>query len=288
MNKKRFRKIYVEITNICNLKCSFCSPSKRVQRYMNLEEFEQICKKICEYTDLIALHVKGEPLLNPSLESMLKVCEKYSLKVNITTNATLINQKIDIILNSEAIRQLNLSLHSAEQNGMNKNEYMNKILNAVDIISKQTNIIVSYRLWNLQDIKKNEVNLEILDILGKHYNICNIVELAQENNFFECDENIFVNQDLEFEWPDISNEIISEKGKCYGLRNQIAILANGDVVPCCLDSEGCILLGNIFENSFEAIINSNRSKAIIKGFQEGKLIEELCQKCGYIKKFNNI
>ena len=288
MVKKRFLKIYVEITNVCNLKCSFCSQTKRENKFMNIVEFEEICQKIEPYTNLIALHVKGEPLLNPYLNQILFLCDKYNLKVNITTNATLIDKKIDIILNSKAIRQINFSLHSAKQNGMNKEIYMDKVFKAADEIHSNTNIIISYRLWNLQDIKANSINQDILTMIGKHYKIENIVDIAKQNEFLKCDENIFLNQDIEFEWPNIQREKISDCGKCYGLRNQIAILANGDVVPCCLDGEGNIFLGNIFKSTLEEILNSQKSKNIIEGFQKGKLVEELCTKCGYIKKFNNI
>lgn len=288
MNKKRFLKIYIEITNICNLNCSFCSKTQRTKKYMTAQEFEEICKEIKEYTNIIALHVQGEPLLHPELGEILEICNKYNLKVNITTNATLIDKQMNVIVKSKAIRQINFSLHSAEQNNIDKKLYIEKVLEAVNEIHNKTNIIISYRLWNLENIKENSVNIEILNLLGKHYNIENIVDIAKKNNFIELDKNIFLNQDLEFEWPNINREKISDSGKCYGLRNQIAILVNGNVVPCCLDAEGNIVLGNVFEKSLEEIINSNRSKAIIEGFQKGKLIEELCQKCGYIKKFNNI
>lgn len=288
MKKKRFLKIYIEITNICNLKCSFCSISKREHKYMSVEEFEEICKKIHEYTNIIALHVKGEPLLSPNLEKILIICEKYNLKANITTNATLIDKKIDNILKSKAIRQINFSLHSAEQNGIDQKEYLEKVLKSADEIHNKTNIIISYRLWNLENLEKNSINSNILMMIGEHYNILDILEKAKKKDYLECDKNIFLNQDLEFEWPDINRDKISETGKCYGLRNQIAILANGDVVPCCLDSEANILLGNIFKNSLEEILNSDRSQNIINGFQKGQLIENLCQRCGYIKKFNNV
>lgn len=288
MKKKRFSKIYVEITNMCNLNCSFCSKTKRHLKHMNISEFEEVCKKISKYTNLITLHVKGEPLLHPNFEEILNVCYKHFLQVNITTNGTLIDRTLDIILKSRAIRQINFSLHSAEQNGISEKEYIEKIFNATDEIHNKTGIIISYRLWNLENLEKNLVNLEILKMLGKHYKIENIVELAQKNNFLECDKNVFLNQDLEFEWPDIEGKKLSDFGKCYGLRNQIAILSNGDVVPCCLDSEGNILLGNIFKNSLEEILEFQKSKDIIKGFQSGRLVEDLCKKCGYIKKFNNM
>lgn len=281
----RFSKVYIEITNVCNLNCSFCSKTTRDSKFMKVSEFEHIAREVKDFTSLIALHVKGEPLLHPNLKEILSLCEKNQLKANITTNGTLLLENIDIILNSKAIRQINISLHSAEQNTLNKEEYLKNIFMAVDQIHKNTGIIISYRLWNLKDIKENKVNKDILEALGEKYNFTNILEVAQKNEFLELDKRIFINQDIEFEWPSLEKEIISETGKCYGLRNQIAILANGDIVPCCLDANGDILLGNIFENSLNEVLESTKVKEIINGFEKHILKENLCKRCGYIKKF---
>ena len=288
MERKRFLKIYIEITNICNLKCSFCSKTLRENRNMTLEEFTHIAKEVKEFTNLIALHVKGEPLLHPQLENILMICEKNNLKVNITTNATLLKQNLDTILKAKSIRQINISLHSAEQNGLGKEEYLEKVLTCVDEIHRNTNIIISYRLWNLKNLENNKLNEEILYILGEKYNEKNIIERAKQEEYIKLDEKIFLNQDLEFEWPDMAKKPFNKFGKCYGLRNQIAILANGDVVPCCLDANADILLGNVLKTPLIEIIESDKSQAIIKGFEKRELVEELCKKCGFIKKFSNM
>lgn len=284
----RFKKVYIEITNVCNLNCSFCSKTNRESRFMKVSEFEHIAREVKDFTSLIALHVKGEPLLHPELKEILEVCEKYNLKVNITTNGTLLLKNIDTILSSKAIRQINISLHSADQNMLNKQEYLKNIFISVDEIHKNTEIIISYRLWNLQNIKENEVNADVLKILGEKYTRSNILKEAQENEFLELDKNIFINQDVEFEWPSLDKEIISETGKCYGLRNQIAVLANGDIVPCCLDANGDILLGNIFEKTLTEVLESSRAKKIVKNFERHILVEDLCKRCDFIKKFSNM
>lgn len=257
--------------------------------FLKLENFEYIVNQIKDYTNLIALHVKGEPLMHPNLNQILKICKELGLKVNITTNATLLNHRLEVLLNSPAIRQINMSLHSINKNENNETynlqKYMEDVLNASDELIKNTNIIISYRLWNLEDIQQNDENYEILKILGKHFNKPNLVEIAKQNKFAELDKNTFLNQDIEFTWPSLENDIISETGKCWGLRNQIAILVNGDVVPCCLDQNGDIKLGNIFTDDFNQIINSDFSKSIVKGFENGKLIHNLCKRCGFREKF---
>lgn len=291
MSKKRFNKIYLEITNICNLKCSFCPDGNRKKEFMKVENFKYIIEQIKNYTNLIALHVKGEPLMHPELEEILKICYDAKLQVNITTNATLMEKNLKVLLNSPAIRQINMSLHSVNKNENNDDynieNYINNIFKVSREIIEKTNIIISYRLWNLEKLEKNDENFKILQKVGEHFGINNLIEIAKENKFVELEKNVFLNQDIEFIWPNIEGDIISENGKCWGLRNQVAILVNGDVVPCCLDQNGDIKLGNIFNENFDEIINSEFSKTFIKSFENNKVIHNLCKRCGFRTRFEN-
>ena len=280
---KKFDKIYIEITNICNLKCKFCKDNNRKKEFMELENFRTIISKIKNYTNLIALHIKGEPLLHPKLKEILDVCYENNVLVNITTNATLLNENIELLSCSKALRQLNLSIHAINQNNLDISKNMNDVLDSITKIKKANkDLIISYRLWNIKDLDKNNENIIILDILGKEYNIKRIVERSKKEKFIELSRNIFLNQDIEFEWPDLNKEVISNKGMCYGLKRQLGILVNGDVVPCCLDQNGDILLGNILNENIKEILESQKSQNIINGFNNGNLIEELCQRCGFI------
>ena len=285
--KKRFSKIYVEITNMCNLKCEFCLETNREKKLMKIEEFAEVINKIKTYTDLILLHVKGEPLLHENLKEILDICYENNIKVNITTNTTLLNKNIDVLSNSLALRQLNLSMHDLEQNKLDEEKRILDVINVVKKIKeKNKGLIVSYRLWNMSEIGENGRNLIFLKLIEKEYGIKEILNKCKNNNFLELDNDVFLNQDIEFEWPSMKNQIVSCKGKCYGLKNQIAILVNGDVVPCCLDTDGDIVLGNIFKNTLEQILEGNRAKRIIEGFNNSQLVEELCKRCNFIKKFN--
>ena len=210
--------------------------------------------------------------------------------VNITTNASLLEKNLDAILESGAVRQLNLSLHSITKNENTDlfefETYINSVLKSSKEILEKSNIIISFRLWNLENIEENSENYKILNSLGSVFSVENLKEIAKKEKFVKLAENAFLNQDLEFTWPSLENEIISEEGTCWGLRNQIAILANGDVVPCCLDGDGEINLGNILEKGFESIINSDYSKEFVKAFEENRVIHNLCKRCGFRTKFN--
>ena len=275
-----FKKIYIEITNICNLKCAFCPDTNRKKQYMSIENFEEIVRKIHNYTKLVCLHVKGEPLLHNDLADMLKILEKYNLKANITTNGTLINNKFETINNSKAIRQINFSIHSITQNKIINKQYIKDIF---DCAEKLKNVIISYRLWNLQNIKNNNINTHIIKVIEDYYNIPNLKEQLKENEFIKIKENMYINQDIEFSWPDIKQKNIIEKGRCLALKDQIAILVDGTVVPCCLDNNGDIPLGNILKEDLKDILNKDKSIIIKKNFENNVITCELCKTCGFLK-----
>lgn len=286
---KKFSKIYVEITNSCNFKCSFCGVSNREIKFMTIEEFRKIAEDVVSYTDLITLHVKGEPLLHPNLNEILNICLNVGLKVNITTNGSLLLKNVNVLKNL-AVRQLNISLHSINKNvinTINKEEYIDNIFKAVDILKENNpKLYISYRLWNLKDINLNSENYYLLERISKKYNINDLINKSKENLFVELANGIFLNQDLEFKWPYMTDDVLGSTGTCLGLRNQIGILSNGNVVPCCLDQDGIICLGNIFESNLKNILNSELSKNIIQGFENNRIVHDFCKRCTYRERFN--
>lgn len=288
----RFKKVYIEITNVCNLSCNFCPKTKRKYKFLEEGEFVHILREIRPYTDYIYFHLMGEPFLNPNLERFLEISEEFGFKVNITTNGTLIKKVSDILLKSKALRQVNFSLHSFEANneGIDFETYIKDILTFVNIASKETKIISALRLWNLDTFElkaNNKRNSEIFNILEENFSLdFNLKEKIDKDKRCKLVDRVYLNSAEKFSWPNINIDIIGEKGFCYGLRDQMGILVDGTVVPCCLDSEGNISLGNIFSNSLESILNSKRSINIFEGFSNRKIVEELCKRCGYRKSFD--
>ena len=290
---KRFKKFYIEITNVCNLACSFCPQTMRQPEFMKLETFNRILEQIKPYTNYIYFHVKGEPLLHPQIDEFLNLSYEKGFKVNITTNGTLINKVKDKLLMKPALRQVNFSLHSFDGNegATNKDEYISNIISFVKKDTDNTNILVSLRLWNLD--KDNTTNLEkqrnqhMLQIIEQEFNLpYKIEEKIDPSRGIKISDRVYLNQDFEFEWPDLKKDEDKGNGFCYSLRNQVAILVDGTVVPCCLDGEGVINLGNIHKTHFSEIIEGKRANSIVNGFSRREVVEELCRKCGYRKRFN--
>lgn len=271
---KKFKKIYIEITNICNLSCSFCSIDNRVKDTISLENMEEVLKKINDYTDYIYLHVKGEPLIHPKLKKILDLCGKYHKQVNITTNGTLLQER-EKELNHKSIRQINISLHSENQ----KENYLEEIFKTVDNLKDK---IIIYRFWTMDENRLNENSTKIVDKIIKYYQLSpEFVEKIKKENHIKIRENLYIDKKNEFVWPNLENDYRNEFGTCYALKDQLAILVDGTVVPCCLDSNGIIKLGNIYENTLDEIISSNRYQEMKNHFCNRKTVEELCKHCSF-------
>lgn len=248
---------------------------------MTSSEFEHILKEVKPYTDYIYLHVKGEPLLHPELDTILSIAQRYLMKVNITTNGTLFPKVIDTIKKYNCIHQINFSLHSEN----NIPAYCEQIFKAVDDLSEK--VLIIYRFWALKGNQLNKKPTDIVEKMKNHYHLSTeTVERIKKETHVKINSHIFVDKQEKFDWPSLDLKEESD-GFCYGLKNQIAILVDGTVVPCCLDGEGIINLGNVLETPLDDILNDNKALELSKGFRERKCTEKLCRHCSYKNRFKN-
>lgn len=281
-----FDRIYVEIGNICNMKCSFCSGTKRAPKQMSREEFEIVCQRLVGHTENLYFHVMGEPLLHPELDAFIKTAKSYGYKTSITTNGTLLKGRGDILLkNADALHRVSISLHAPEGNGIDtaNGEYLDSAIEFADALSAlDTNVI--FRLWNLDTedrLGENSLNSEILERLKKAYT----GEWTKRYSGYRLAYRTFLELDEIFTWPSESEAEPTDIGRCHALKRQIAVLADGTVVPCCLDSEGKIPLGNIFSESLSDILSGECALAMKKGFDSGRMVHPVCKTCTYARRF---
>ncbi|AUN99382.1 radical SAM/SPASM domain-containing protein [Bacteriovorax stolpii] len=291
MNK--FKRVYIEISNICNLQCSFCPVVERDKKIMPADMFKSIINNVAPHTEQVCLHLMGEPLAHPEFETIIKYCEEAGVRINLTTNGILLNRYKQLLSTSPAFHQINFSIHAFKDNFKNKdiNPYLQDILN----FSKESQEIrpelyINYRLWNIfETTTQNDSNSDILKTIGNFFET-EIKEDIDVGNIKSkrIYKRVYLHFDSRFEWPSPLMPKQSETGFCHGLSSHIGIHADGTVVPCCLDKEARIDLGRMPEMSLSEILQGQRARAMKKGFEAKKLVEDLCQRCTYIKRFQPV
>lgn len=281
------KRVYIEILNRCNLHCSFCSPATRPARTMSIAEFDRLAAAIKPHCDYIYLHVKGEPLLHPELPAILQCAADRQLQVNLTTNGLLLPQYAALLADSPALRQVNLSLHgyTAATHG-DLATWLDKLCSFAKVAAARGKFTV-FRFWTLDKLHTPDPDgLLILALLAQRFGYPdNLAVVAAKKRSVTLMPHIFVSFEQQFEWPSLQNRDYGECGSCYGSRTMVGILADGTVVPCCLDSEGVCALGNALVTPLCDILQGDRRAAMSAAFANRQVAEPICRHCGYRTRF---
>lgn len=272
------RKAFLEITNRCNLNCAFCPGTKRDYGMLDEQQFSFLANRLSLWAEFLYYHLMGEPTSHPLLPSFIQIASSLNLKSIITTNGTLLPKCADALIAAKP-HKVSISLHAFEANppGISFEEYINGcVLFAVK--AARENIITVFRLWNLDGLSKgamNKKNMLILDLLHDAFP----QEWKSIRSGHKLCEHVFLGWGEKFDWPELNHGVMNENGFCYALRDQVGVLCDGTVVPCCLDRDGTINLGNLFVTPLEEILSSPRSRALYDGFTHHRCQEQLCKRC---------
>ncbi len=285
-----FHRVHIEVTNICGLACSFCPPKLQPTQTMTLAFFEKVLIELQPYTKTLALHVMGDPLTLSNLVEYLELAHMHGFEVELTTSGYYLKKTPIEVLFHKAVRQLNISLNSYNKNSLHLSfdEYIHAVFVACSKkVQNYPKPFINLRVWNLDDARSEApYNASLFEKIEDFFGIKIDAQAIYKEKIksLRVAPKILLHFDSYFEWPSLSSTHESD-GFCYGLKSHIAILANGSVVPCCLDSEGVITLGNLHETPLQEVLNSSRAQAIIDGFSKDKAVEELCKKCTYKERF---
>ena len=283
----KFNKVYIEITNICGLTCDFC-PTKILQNQtISLNKFEDILIQVKNYTNVITFHVFGDPLVLQNLDKYLDLALKYKLKVEIVTTGYYLNKMDTNTLLHDSIKQINFSINSFNKNDMKMtlDEYLKPMfILCAEKLNQNKNIFINFRLWNIDNKQsEEEFNKEVFIKLQDEFKIN--IKNYKTTSSIRLAKKILIDFDTYFIWPSL-NSTNNTNGTCYGLKSHFAILASLKVVPCCLDSYGCIDLGSLKTESLDSILSNEKTTNIINGFKNNIAVEDLCKKCEFKHRFN--
>ncbi len=273
-----FSRVYVEITNSCNMNCSFCHGTSRPPRSMSREEFNTVCERLEGVTKYLYYHIMGEPLTHRELSDFIKIASGYGYKSAITTNGTFLGRRGDELI-AAGVYKVSISLHSFEEGG--DDSFDTYLDTCFDFAKKASSagVLTVFRLWNRGcDGGRNEY---VLDRMKSSID----GEWKWSDRGARIRDKLHLEWGDRFVWPDIEAADMGESVFCYGLKDHFGILSDGRVVPCCLDADGAVTLGNIFEEDIQKILSDDRARAIAEGFKNRHATEELCRKCGYARRF---
>lgn len=289
---KDFKRVYIEISNICNLKCDFCPEVHRQSKVMDVDMFRAIIADVAPLTDEVCLHLMGEPLNHPKLADFIAACADQNLPINLTTNGVLLNAARRALLLHPIIRQVNISVHSFEANFgvQDVSGYLSKVFAFThQAFVERPDMYINYRIWDLQDpATMSDKSAAIRIAIEKEFAFSidpKVIDLRRRKGYL-IKNRLYLNFDSRFEWPSLKNTIRAQEGFCHGLSNHFGIHADGTVVPCCLDKEADIALGNCTKQSVRDILQSERAVQLKAGFAKKTLVEDLCKRCGFIERFD--
>ncbi len=274
-----YSKVYVEITNICNKNCSFCPGTLRQPKKMSRDEFDTVLSKLRGLTEYVYYHLMGEPLTHPDLPDFIRRASAEGFKSIITTNGTLLSRRGDDLIDA-GVYKVNISVHSFEDGTVEEYlRYINDCLDFADAAS-EAGVIVILRLWNRGYDEGR--NIDTLDIIRRRFG----GEWRQSARGPRIRPRLHLEYGDRFDWPDLSAPDMGDNVYCYALKDHFAILCDGSIVPCCLDREGVITLGNVFTDDIAEVLSSPRAAAMAEGFRRRRAPEELCRRCGYARRFS--
>jgi radical SAM protein with 4Fe4S-binding SPASM domain len=278
-----FSRVYLEITNVCNRSCRFCPGTARPAKMLTPQEFRLLAGRLRPYSDYLYLHVMGEPLLHPQLPELLAIAGELGFRVMLTTNGTLLPARQDELLAAPALCKLSVSLHSFEAN--EERDFAGYLAGCAAFgRAAMGRTLVSYRLWNLDSSAgpgANARNGEILAALEAAF-----PQPWVKNSWgWRLADGVFLHYGELFDWPDPAARDRGERGFCRALTDQVAVLSDGTVVPCCLDRDGRLALGNLYEQELSDILASPGACEIREGFAARRRARELCRRCGYSERF---
>ena len=269
----RFAKAYVEITNVCNRSCSFCPKTRRPAMFMTEAVFTTVLDRLSGWTGFLYFHLMGEPLLHPELARFLDLAHQRGFRVILTTNGTLLDRAAETLLRADGLHKVNLSLQSFEGNeGGNLEDYVNQCAGFAKAAGER-GILINLRLWNLDGpdaAGRNTENDRILGLLERTFP----APWTPSRGGQRLADRVWLNWGETFRWPDLGEADVNARHFCYGLKDQIGVLCDGTVVPCCLDHEGDIPLGNLLREDLADILARPRTRAIPEGFRRGEAVEE--------------
>lgn len=304
------RRIYLELTSLCNFKCSFCPyPSlKKFRPDIDINLAKKILRDIKNIPyRIVYFHNIGEPLLYNNIGEIFSYCDRIGIKYGLTTNGFLLEKNFDIINNSGML-QLNISyqstreeLHAERKTGLSLIQYREMIISNIKklkasgfkgeirikiLTTGRDSFFANRKFSNIESIEElireiDEFNYLLQGVrMGK----------SQKSKLLDIDINkhariqlipgIFVETFPFLSWGNYNQKVFSAFfGRCNAIVEQLLITSDGNVLPCCYDVKSDLIIGNARDDSLKNILHSSNACNFMADCSSIFNKHYRCQKC---------
>ena len=300
----------VEPTTGCNFRCTMCQVSSPnfVSKNLNFEMFKKIIEDNNQLLK-IKLQGMGEPLVNTKFFDMVDFASKRGIVSEITTNGSLLNEENIIKLFNSNLSRITISIDGATSEIFEKIRVKS---NFDEVVRNCKNLVKYFK----KKIIKPEISAWCVIQNDNVSQFNKIYELCKEIGFDKLTYQFYLSGWGKDEWNNINKNkridiksikdqikevqikgskedmevnifeenLLSFSRQCVWPWESSYISKTGDVVPCCIiGDEKVVSFGNIKDNSFKEIWNSENYKNFRKNIKTNK-IPGYCKNC--YKEFN--
>lgn len=276
--------IWIEPTNVCNLKCIMCPNSIIKQKkpgFMKLSLYKKIIDQVKSHVSYVVLCISGESLLHPKLTQMISYAKQNDIATYISTNATVLTPALSKKLLTSGLDYINFSF-----DGTSKKIY-EKVRVGANYDKTLSNIIKFLRLKKKLGSKIHvELQILIMDKEGERDYKKNIKTFKKKFEGLPLD---YIQKRLPSTWGKalLNTKKYTPKklGKIYSpcsyLWSSLHVLWDGRVVACTSDFFGRNVLGKFPEKSLKTIWNDTPMQQLRKAMLNRQYLEinPNCQNC---------
>lgn len=254
----RLTTLNVEVTNRCNLRCSYCPVNRGMERSkvdLPFDRFVDVLDRAKTVKTLLPFQW-GEPLLHPRIVDMIEVATRRGIRTYLTTNGTLLDDAMNRALLRSGLARLTISVDGA------------------DAVHEETRGVA------LAPIRERVLALKRLrDELGSPMRI-DVSMVVEERTAAGVDEFFRAWKGVVDRAQAIPRLVAKPRtSRCREpWRGLLVVLADGRTTACCVDSEGRLDLGAVTESDPAALWNGEAMARLRRAHREGDLPEP-CRSC---------
>jgi len=309
------RYVFLEVTNHCNFRCSFCPQaiSTRPPEHMDTTLATTLIKQLYNvgYKGNLYFHLLGEPFLHPEIFKIVEYASRRMPRSILFTNGSLLTTRnIESVFDASPY-ELMISMQLVDEgsfklkgSSMSWDRYASGIRKAIEYkLTHDTPTLLRISVGMRKEdavypdddyfprispetFRENILRLfsgiQCLDL----QQIQNILADIPFRSSLEIASGVFVSVKPMGNWLRLYREEITKRGYCPHVGKEFGVLSNGNLVLCHLDYDGKTAFANARESKLRNIFQNSAICQTIEKFCAEGIVPKNCQHCVVPHKYS--